>query len=348
VNPVAIAGTALVLGDAVYFDVRTDTRIWRSDGTIGGTFPITPDQPTGPLVTGMTAGRVLYLTNATRELWSHDAAGETLLATIRPFVGSTTCTSTATHGGMVLIGTEFGLWKSDGSVAGTTRLTTAAAYSLVASGKGVFFIGHAAETGDEIWLTDGTVAGTHLVSDLTPGSASSFAVGRMARAVNSEGLFFTNTAGFGFSEGTAAGTRMIRTAPSGSMTVFHDTAYFGMDDGEHGYELWRSDGTDSGTMIVADSFGPSGGVMSIAAAATRVHYYGFDAPISPLQLFESDGTAAGTHAVFPSHPADCGPESARVRSSTSETQRFSRPATTRPVSNRLPTERTPERTGSRT
>jgi ELWxxDGT repeat protein len=307
VNPVALPGTAVVLGDALYFTVRTDTKIWRSDGTFDGTFPITPNQPTGPLVVGTTAGSVLYLTNATRELWRHDAAGETLLATIRPSVGTTTFTFTATHAEGVFVSTEFGLWKSDGTVAGTTQLTTAAAYGLIASGKGVFFIGHAADTGDELWLTDGTVAGTRLVSDLTPGSASSFAVGRLSLAVNAEGLFFVNTTGLGFSDGSAAGTRMIRTAKGGGVTVFHDTAYLAMDDGEHGNELWRSDGTDAGTMMVADSFGSSGGVFSIAPAATRIYYYGFDTPTSPLQLFESDGTAAGTHAVFPSHPADWRP-----------------------------------------
>lgn len=307
VNPVALPGTAVVLGDALYFSVRTDTKVWRSDGTIGGTLPITPDQPTGPLIVGTTAGGVLYLTNGTRDLWRHDAAGETPLATIRPSLGATTSTSTATHAGMLFVGTESGLWKSDGSVAGTTQLTATAAYGLIANGKGVFFIGRAADTGDEIWLTDGTVAGTRLVSDLTPGSAGSFAPGRLSRAVNSQGLFFANSTGIGFSDGTAAGTRMIRTAKAGSMTVLHETAYFGMDDGEHGYELWRSDGTDAGTMMVADRFGPTGGVASIAPAATRVYYYGFDSPVSPLQLFESDGTAAGTHAVFPSHPADWRP-----------------------------------------
>jgi ELWxxDGT repeat protein len=307
VNPVTLPGTAVVFGDALYFQVRTDTKVWRSDGTIGGTFPITPDQPSGPFIVGTTAGRVLYLTNGLRELWRHDAAGETLLATIRPSLGATIILSSVTHAGMVFVGTEFGLWKSDGTVAGTTQLTTAAAYSLAANGKGVFFIGHAADTGDEIWLTDGTIAGTRLVSDLTPGSASSFAPGRLSIAGNSEGLFFFNTTGLGFSDGTAAGTRMIRTAKGGGVTVFHDTAYFQMDDGEHGNELWRSDGTDAGTMMVADSFGPNGGVMSIAPAATRLYYYGFDTPTSPLQLFETDGTAAGTHAVFPSHPADWRP-----------------------------------------
>ncbi|HET7436832.1 MAG TPA: Ig-like domain repeat protein [Thermoanaerobaculia bacterium] len=303
VNPVALPGTAAVLDGALYFSVRTDTKIWRSDGTKAGTFPITPDQPTGSAFLGAVNGRLFYLTNGTRELWRHDETGETLLATVRPTVGTTTFTSSATHDGAVFVGTEFGLWKSDGTPAGTTQLTTTPAYGLLASGKGVFFAGRAADTGDEIWLTDGTSAGTRLVSDLTPGSAGSFAPGQYSAAINSQGLFFFNRTGLGFSDGTAAGTRMIRVAKGGSLTVVGETAYFALDDGEHGRELWRSDGTDAGTTMVADSFGPNGGVLSVAPAATRVYYWGSE-PSSNVQLFVSDGTAAGTHAIFPTQPAN--------------------------------------------
>ena len=64
------------------------------------------------------------------------------------------------------------------------------------------------------------------------------------------------------SDGTSPGTRLVRDInPTGSaflpprvffLVAAGDTLFFTADDGEHGTELWRSDGTEDGTRLVRD------------------------------------------------------------------------------------------------
>src|SRR5206468_1625461 len=67
------------------------------------------------------------------------------------------------------------------------------------------------------------------------------------------------------SDGTAAGTRLVRDIKpgSGSSDLFGLTAvggklFFTTTDPTHGYELWWSDGTAAGTQLVRDIY-PGGG-----------------------------------------------------------------------------------------
>src|SRR5688572_6623021 len=77
-------------------------------------------------------------------------------------------------------------------------------------------------TGTELWRTDGTPGRTRLVKDINPGAASSVEAG------------FTSSAPLTFG------------ALPGGVTVFV------ADDGVHGLELWRTDGTEPGTQLVKD------------------------------------------------------------------------------------------------
>lgn len=117
-------------------------------------------------------------------------------------------------------------WTSDGTFAGTQRLVDIAPGAangiaantspsdLVESGGRLFFPAGSAATGTELWVTDGTPAGTELVSDLRPGPESS-------------------TPWF------------LIALPDGGV------AFSAYEEG-FGVELWRSDGTAAGTVRVTD------------------------------------------------------------------------------------------------
>jgi trimeric autotransporter adhesin len=86
----------------------------------------------------------------------------------------------------------------------------------------VFFVANDGVHGTELWVTDGTEAGTGMVKDINPGIG--------------DGCLYYSPKGWRYPQIQALG-RYI---------------YFFANDGAHGFELWRSDGTDGGTVMVKD------------------------------------------------------------------------------------------------
>src|SRR5262249_5978104 len=120
----------------------------------------------------------------------------------------------------------------------------------------------ATPTGTELWVTDGTSAGTRLVLDLNPGPGDGIprADGTIV-AFGAGVLFAGTTPALGTelwsSDGTASGTRLVADiSPASSdpfpLFAFGSIVLFRADDSVVGAELWRSDGTAAGTTLVRD------------------------------------------------------------------------------------------------
>jgi ELWxxDGT repeat protein len=111
----------------------------------------------------------------------------------------------------------------------------------------LFFVAWDPEHGAELWKTDGTAAGTALVSDVNPGPDSSRISGLTAAGGR---LYFAATGGeqgveLWTSDGTAAGTRQVRDIAAGpfsssprELTAIGGRLFFSADDQEAGREPW--------------------------------------------------------------------------------------------------------------
>ena len=100
--------------------------------------------------------------------------------------------------------------------------------------------------------------------------------------------------------------------PSGSSNIylpfeFDGKLFFGADDGSHGDELWRSDGTKHGTKIVKE-IGPGSdgsGINYIDKANGRL-FFNSDDGVHDDELWRSDGNKDGTKLVKDINPSGNG------------------------------------------
>ena len=81
------------------------------------------------------------------------------------------------------------------------------------------------------------------------------------------------------------------------MLVVNNTLFFRGDDGSHGTELWKSDGTLSGTSMVKDISGGDSNPNKFMSAGDKLF---FSAGNWPYSRWVSDGTDVGTYQVGPS------------------------------------------------
>ena len=161
------------------------------------------------------------------------------------------------------------LWRSDGTAAGTVLvkdITPGPAAPRSAQPdrrqRHALLRRRRRHHGTELWKSDGTAAGTVLVKDIRPGSGllrrPDLDERRTARSSSPP-----TTARAAASCGRATAPRPApcssRTSAPGAggsspteLTNVDGTLFFAADDGAHGVELWKSDGTAAGTVLVAD------------------------------------------------------------------------------------------------
>jgi ELWxxDGT repeat protein len=261
----------VALGDSVAFVAHDPCGyswdMWMSDGSEAGTFQLTgiPGLCTwmGRAEEPIVAGSTLYFTRGgdDREPWSSDGtrAGTQLIVEIRAD-GTSGATALAAFGGRILFMANDGVhgfepWVSDGTAAGTLMLADAwpgAASSLdpdggrfVDVGGRAYFAANDGANGTELWVTDGTAAGTQRVADLRPGPIGS----QPSELAAVHGALFCSAddgiAGRETWIADASGLRLLADLAPGaassaprSITPIGWSAWFSADDGVSGAEPW--------------------------------------------------------------------------------------------------------------
>ncbi len=199
------------------------------------------------------------------------------------------------------------LWRSDGTTAGELLLSDKAAgvnsnLALKTVGNTAYFTAND-EAGVELWKSNGSVAGTKQVKDINAGSGSS---NPYSLTVYKNNIYFGADDGSGIafwrSNGTAAGTVKLKTIqPYGIYSNSYDyqnyfcvsnsILYLNAYTATTGYELWKTNGTPAGTVLVKDLTGDASDASP--AYLTDVNGTVFFSALYD-QLWKSDGTATGT------------------------------------------------------
>lgn len=162
--------------------------------------------------------------------------------------------------------TGYGLFISDGTAAGTALLkgnfnpADPAGTSVQLNNK-VYFAADDNIHGLELWASDGTAAGTYLVKNISPDAG---------------GGVYGNGSPQGF-------------------CVYNNKVYFSATDGEHGQELWVTDGTEANTKMVKDVQPGSDGSLPYHSIVFNNKLYFIT--WGQYQLWVTDGTEANTTMV---------------------------------------------------
>jgi len=306
-------------------DVNHGTELWATDGTAAGTHLLMDINPgansSQPGTRILYKNRLLFSaddgTNG-RELWTSDgtAAGTRMVKDLNPGSASSNPTAFVLFGDNVYFSATGGLWKTDGTDTGTVKIASVTPRNPVVSGSQFFFEGFTSTTNWELWVSDGSDAGTHMVTEIYPGTNgalnSTFNANNLAPFHNGV-LFAANDGVHGremwFSDGTVAGTRMVRDFLPGAtgmwdgsnayITILANRAYFVASDAEHGQEVWSTDGTDAGSALFADLVPgtQSSFPLGLTVAFGKLYFLGGGTyPIQPL-LWVTDGTPGGTQPV---------------------------------------------------
>jgi ELWxxDGT repeat protein len=83
-----------------------------------------------------------------------------------------------------------------------------------------------------------------------------------------------------------------------NLTVLGSTLYFEASNGTDGYELWKSDGTTAGTVMVKDinTASNSGNIRAIVRHGNLLYFQAQDS-VNGEEMYLSDGTEAGTMRI---------------------------------------------------
>lgn len=242
--------------------------LWRTNGTTEGTIELHEFDFMNDIIATNT--HVFYSLNAFLEIWKSDGTpqGTVLvktdpnIASARYFVHVNDLVFFETH--------DLGLWRSDGTEAGTFRLPgTQAASFRQAVGNLLYFSIRKPDNVVELWRSDGTTAGTYSIKTFR----------------GQQQPYYNNT------------------------TAIGNVLYFLADDGITGNEVWRTDGTAGGTYQVADLNsadnllnGPyESDIRTLSAWNNNLYISAYD-NTGKWALYKSNGARGNATKITDAHP----------------------------------------------
>ncbi|WP_205471127.1 ELWxxDGT repeat protein [Nocardioides sp. SYSU D00038] len=285
-----LAGVAAV-GTKVVFaaeGVLGGTEPWVTDGTAAGTFQLkdvfagpNPSSPEGFTTVGNKVYFSAFTTGTGRELYVTDGtqAGTKLVEDIRAG-GSSNPEQLTAAGGQLLFTADDGdhgveLWRSAGTAA-----TTSMVEDLSAGGIDTEVTDIVGTTGNRAMLAAG-VSGNNVELYKTDG-------------VNDVSLVKDINDGFG-------------SNPAQLTHLANGLVVFVANDGIKGTELWRSNGTEAGTVIAKDFNPQDSAIQNITKVGTRA-FMSVEAGNTGFELYVTNGSATTpVKDIFPG-PGDSSPK----------------------------------------
>lgn len=275
----------IVMKNVMYFssgDNKTyrNNELWRSDGTTAGTHlmkEINPDDGAYP-TRFIVLDSILYFQANDglhgNELWKSDGtvSGTYMVHdTYKNRSYYTNITDIVIFNGLLYYNYEVagidikaeGLWKTDGTDAGTIKAMDFTGYDLVSTPSSLLFLKKDSIYGNELWKSNGTNAGTQIVKDIQPGSyngIANYSLFAEGNFVYFDGSTFSSGIELWKSNGFAEQTVMVKdintSVSQGSgisfLPSYGSKLFFTAYNNIYGQEPYLSDGTDSGTYLLKE------------------------------------------------------------------------------------------------
>src|SRR5262245_22895705 len=239
------------------------------------------------LRSGVRPGRwVVVVLSLLALLMPFAASGEDVPVALKDFGSGGPGDLTDVDGTLFFRATGQQIWRSDGTTVGTVLVSDAQNLNpldLTAFDGRLFFSGNGQQSGQELWSSDGTPAGTGLLKDIFPGIVCGGWGPCRVRSSNPDQLtaadgllFFAASTDLGTelwrSDGTAAGTVLVKDIDPNDLSYYLSslpteltnvngtlifTAEIDPTNESSRLDLWRSDGTEAGTLPVAKGISPA-------------------------------------------------------------------------------------------
>lgn len=302
----------VVLNDILYFsatDGINGDELWKTDGTAAGTLMVKDIQ------SGASGSSIRYLTVFNGaiyfsvvdsvnggELWKSDgtAAGTAILSDIVPGIGNSFPRGFTVFDNSLFFNASDAagdreLWKTDGTTAGTVLFKDIYAggssnpEELTVLGNAMYFRA-TDENGTQLWKTDGTAAGTVQASSQYP---------FQLKVMGTYLYFVDSTYQLWRTNGIALETVNVGASFSNRLGINGNTMYFAATSASNGRELWKTDITGTGAVMVKD-------IANTSLPSDLYTFQNFNGTLffktlqdDPFynQIWKSDGTTSGTTLV---------------------------------------------------